>query len=122
MLAFLPPKNYNANDGLQEFLPALSRFRNLQKLALAGVHCLNVGFDPPDCGNAYMGPGGDEYLQQVKREGEEAELRVAHMVFPVCASLQELWIGTTTKAVVDRSSDGSFKDLTMSEAKRAMLV
>lgn len=66
-----------------------------------------------------MGPGGDEYLQQVRREGKEAELRVAHMVFPVCASLRELWIGKTTRAVVDRSSDGSFKDITMSEVERA---
>lgn len=65
-----------------------------------------------------MGPGGDEYLQQVIREGEEAEVRVANMVFPVCDSLRELWIGNTTRAVVVRSDDGSLSNITMSRNEK----
>lgn len=107
---------------MQEFLPTLSRFQNLRRLALADAQCLNVGFDPPQCGNAYMGPGGDAVLQRVKREGEEAERKVAHMVFPVCASLEELWIGDTTKAMAGRSSDGSLQKLNMSECDRGKIV
>ena len=40
------------------------------------------------------------------------------MVFPVCARLVELWIGDETKFVVERSSDGSVKDITLSEGQR----
>lgn len=86
------------------------------------MHAPDVGFDPPWCGNAYMGPGGTEYPQQVDREGKEAEKKVAHMVFPICASLEELWTGDTAKAVVERSSDGSLRNITMSECDRGKIV
>lgn len=69
-----------------------------------------------------MGPGGDEYLQQVIREGKEAERKVARMVFPVCTSLRELWVGDTAKATVERSLGGSVNNITMSECDRAKVV
>lgn len=43
---------------------------------------------------------------------------VAQLVSPVCARLVELWIGDETKVVVERSSDGSVKDITLSEGQR----
>ena len=69
-----------------------------------------------------MGPGGAAVRQQVNREGEEAERKVAHMIFPVCASLEELWIGDTRKAVAERSPDGRVKNITMSECDRDKVV
>lgn len=103
---------------IEEFLPTLSRFQNLRTLALAGAHSLHIGFDPPRCGNAYRGPRGNEYRQQVISKGKEAEKKVAHMVFPVCANLKELWIGDSTKATVERYSDGGVRNINMSEGDR----
>lgn len=98
-------------------MSTLSRFQSLRVLALASVAGLQVGFRPPKCGNSYMGPRGDQVRQRVKREKQEAESKVAQMVFAVCAHLVELRIGDNTKAEIERSSDGSVKNITMSEGE-----
>ncbi len=69
-----------------------------------------------------MGPRGAAVRQQVEREGEEAERKVTNMIFPVCASLEELWIGDTRKAVAERSPDGTLKNITVSECDRDKTV
>ncbi|KAK0457781.1 uncharacterized protein EV420DRAFT_1547359 [Desarmillaria tabescens] len=45
---------------LQDLVPILSQFKTLKKLGLVDASCLHVGFNPPRCGNAYMGPNGAE--------------------------------------------------------------
>lgn len=101
-------------------MPILSRFKDLRTLALDGVRLLNVGFDRPSCSKCVsVGPGGVKlHRERAKSDAEETERKVAHMVFPVCASLGQLWIGDTTKAVGERSPDGSLKKITMSECDR----
>ena len=69
-----------------------------------------------------MGPRGAAIRQQVQRKREEDESKVTHMIFPFCASLQELWIGDTRKAVAERSPDGSLKNITVSECDRDKTV
>lgn len=69
-----------------------------------------------------MGPRGAAVRQEVEREEEEVERKVTHMIFPVCARLEELWIGDTRKAVAERSPDGSLKNITMSECDRDKIV
>lgn len=109
---------------LEEFVPILSRFKDLRTLALDGARLLNVGFDPPSCRKyVSVGPGGVKlHRERAKSDEEEAERKVAHMVFPACASLGQLWIGDTTKAVGERSPDGSLKKITMFECDRDKVV
>ena len=78
---------------LKEFLPALGRLKRLRSLRLPMASELDIGFCPPDCGNAYMGPDGDEVERQVQREEKRAELRASLMVFEVCPELELVWVG-----------------------------
>lgn len=105
---------------LEEFVPILSRFKDLRTLALDGARLLNVGFDRPSCSKCVsVGPGGVKlHRERAESDEEETERKVAHMVFPVCASLGQSWIGDTTKAVGERSPDGSLKKITMSKCDR----
>jgi hypothetical protein len=95
----------------QELLPILSRFTNLQYLALPDTASLGVGFNPPGCGNVYMGPGGEEYRQQVREEGRRYTIKVVDMVFPVCPALRDLWIGHWTHVEAQRTQNGSIANL-----------
>ena len=97
--------------GIAHFIPTLSRFKRLEFLALANAHALGVGFSPPRCGNAYMGPHGKEVRERVNHQRQQAEMRVAKMVGPACPVLKELWIGDQTRVEVVRNDDGSFKDV-----------
>jgi hypothetical protein len=100
-----------SNPPWQELLPILSQFTNLQYLALPDTASLGVGFNPPGCGNAYMGPGGEEYRQQVKEEGRRYTVEVVDMVFPACPALRDLWIGDWTHVEAQRTQNGSIASL-----------
>ena len=94
------------SDSIEHYLPTFSKFTNLTTLTTAGSFSLGVGFDPPWCGNAYMGPGGDKLSQQVEEEGHQADLKVARMLFSACPKLELLWIGDHARGTVVRDGDG----------------
>jgi hypothetical protein len=83
----------------------------VDELILAGASNLNVGFNPPGCGNIYMGPGGDELLKQVAAEGRTAAESVAKLVFQTCAPLKRLWVGDRSRAEVLRDEEGNAIDI-----------
>ena len=95
------------DDGIAALLPILAHFRSLKTLVLAGAGDLHVDFDPPRCGNAYMGSGGDALRRSVAEYGRQAEQRVAEMVFGRLKGLKELWLGNCSKAMVLRDVVGS---------------
>ena len=99
--------------GIADFIPALSRFEHLEHLALPDAYILHVGFNPPRCGNAFMGPGGMELAKQVAQEGRNAEERAAKMVASSIPRLKDVWIGDMARAEVVRNEDGSFKEVVM---------
>jgi hypothetical protein len=77
----------------QDLLPTLSQFKNLEELVLADASSLGVGFNPPMCGNVYMGPDGDEVRRQVQEEAKQARNDVMKAVMGACTGLKRLWIG-----------------------------
>jgi hypothetical protein len=87
-----------------EHLKQLGRFEDLEELILVHARDLNIGYDPPWCGNAYLGPDGEEYWQMVKQEGLEASTAVAKLVFGANKSLQRLWVGDRMFAEAVRSN------------------
>ena len=68
----------------------LAQFRKVEVLGLASSANLNVGFHPPRCGNAYMGPRGDALVKRVQQEREAADERVARALFSQCSQLKQL--------------------------------
>ena len=76
--------------GIESFISGLSRLTDLEYLALGGASKLHVGFDPPRCGNAYMGPRGKEVRETVDLQRKVAESRVAAMVASACPRLTDL--------------------------------
>ncbi|KAL8771538.1 MAG: hypothetical protein Q9209_002980 [Squamulea sp. 1 TL-2023] len=100
-----------SRDGIEGLLPTLSRFRDLTSLVLPDVSSLNVGFSPPWCGNAYMGPGGEELARQVERQGRQAADMVARMVFANLPKLEELWVGDHSKAIITRTNTGEVSEI-----------
>jgi hypothetical protein len=83
---------------LKELLPPLSCFRNLKTLSVPRASQLGVGFCPPGCGNAYMGPDGEKVRRRVKEEERRAEQRASRMIFSSCPQLKVLWIGNKEKS------------------------
>jgi hypothetical protein len=83
----------------------------LEELMLASPVYLGVGFDPPRCGNAYMGPGGDELRKRVHEQRERADELVSRSVFQACASLKKLWIDDHRRAEVSRDDQGIITDI-----------
>lgn len=92
---------YEADSTLEK-LTALSGFENLERLDIADASELGLGFDPPWCGNAYMGPGGAEVQKQVEEDRHKTEDMAARAAFSSCASLKEVRVGELSKA--DRKS------------------
>jgi hypothetical protein len=86
---------------LKDFLPALGRLKHLKSLRLPMAAELDIGFCPPECGNAYMGPDGEEVWRQVRIEQKRAELRASLMVFEVCPELELVWVD---KRMISRPS------------------
>jgi len=105
------------SDDFTELLPILSRFKNLQSLALASVFCLRViDFEPPRCLGFYDGPGGVQLCQRIADEQEKATKLVVEMVFPVCRNLEVLWIiQDKQKAKVRRFENGDVAGVTWTE-------
>lgn len=91
---------------IQEKLTALSRFENLERLDIAGASELGFEFDPPWCGNTYMGLCGAE-LQGIREPRCRMEDMVARAAFSSCASLKEVWVGECSKAQAVRGKDGN---------------
>ncbi|KDQ53142.1 hypothetical protein JAAARDRAFT_197635 [Jaapia argillacea MUCL 33604] len=86
-----PEDQETSGQGIMKFLPTFARFPNLRKLILPNASSLDIGFNPPWCGNAYMNNPG--LVEQVAREGREASERVAKGVQTLCPVVSELWVG-----------------------------
>lgn len=95
---------------LRDLVSPLGRFPNLKTLSLPIASELGIGFYPPDCGNAYMGPNGDEVRRQVDEEEGQAEQKALLMVCEACSKLEVVWIGTHRMArpALDKT-DQAFK-------------
>ena len=109
------------SDALSRFLPALGKFKSLQTLAIPHAAELGVGFDPPECGNAYWDDDGNEdtaFAMQIADEEIEAEATVAEMVGPVCRNLTQLWIGDSTKQVIFRDDNGTYEGVIWHRGKQ----
>lgn len=109
----LPGRRYH--DGIQALLPTLSQFRHLRTLALAPVAYLDVGFDPPGCGNVYFGPGGEAYRREVEEQGQRATVYVGELVSRRLKNLEVLWVGSYDKATVLQTERGDGKVVWMHE-------
>ena len=99
------------NTPLAQFVPALSQMLNLKRLVLAMASELGVGFDPPECGNAYMDANDNvipEIVAYYDAQQYEAETKVLLMIAPVCRRLQELWIGERSRADIMRDSESVY--------------
>ncbi|OCK79748.1 hypothetical protein K432DRAFT_382811 [Lepidopterella palustris CBS 459.81] len=96
---------------LSAIFPALSQFEHLEHLDVETAFRLGMGYHPPFCGNAYMGPGGDELRKEVGERGVQTEEKVAQMAFSACKALKELWVGDHARAVVVRDGKGGIKDV-----------
>ncbi|KAL8785819.1 MAG: hypothetical protein Q9213_003126 [Squamulea squamosa] len=107
-----------SRDGIDILLPTLSRFRHLTSLVLPDASSLNVGFDPPWCGNAYMGPGGQELARRVETERKQAEEMIARMVSGQMPKLEELWVGDHSKADITRTNTGGVGAISWSYGHR----
>ncbi|KAI0087729.1 hypothetical protein BDY19DRAFT_219485 [Irpex rosettiformis] len=97
-------RSHDLHMTFEQFVAQFAKFRYVRVLVIPSAESLDIGFHPPGCGNAYFGPGGEEYRKQVEREGREAEHRAAKAVFIQCPQLEELWFAKYTK--VTRGSDG----------------
>jgi hypothetical protein len=102
-------------DSFEALLPTLAKFENLDELILASAANLKVGFEPPWCGNAYMGPGGEELARKVEKEGKEAEEMVARGVFGSLAGVKSLWVGDHNHAVCERNEKGIVTEVRWNE-------
>ncbi|KAK5165441.1 uncharacterized protein LTR77_008970 [Saxophila tyrrhenica] len=98
-------------NGIDRLFPLLKQLRELRTLALADVADLHVGYEPPRCGNVFLGPGGDEYRQQLEEEKGRAVRYVGRKVFERLEGLEECWVGNWDRAVVRRGKEGSVMDV-----------
>jgi hypothetical protein len=95
----------------QKLLPILARFTAMEELILAEVSELGVGFNPPGCGNSYMGPQGDERRKEVATQGRRARELAAKGVLEACSQLRTLWVGDCSRAEAVRDEKGNFIDI-----------
>ena len=96
---------------IADFVPVLSQFAKLKRLAVTDAMGLGVGFDPPWCGNAYFDEDGNidtEFVASIDAEREEAEAKVLAMIAPACRNLTEFWVGEHSKADIRRDAAGDF--------------
>ena len=99
---------------IADFVPVLSQFDKLKRLALADASDLGVDFDPPWCGNAYMDENGNddtEFIAYINAQGKEAEAKVLTMIAPLCRNLTELWVGDYSRAEIIRDANAEFVDV-----------
>lgn len=115
-LSSLSMEHSNFDDELTAMLLVLSRFSNLQYLALACNFSHRVTtFLPPWCEDADYGPDGHILHRRVKKEREKVKKMVVRTVLPVCRKLKVLWIGDWQKAEVRRSESGDVAGVTWTE-------
>ena len=110
------------HDKLPNLLPLLAKFQHLKVLTTANVAEIGIrGYNPPRCGNAYMGPGGKKLREQVQGQMERAQVKAAVMVFEACKGLEVLWLGDATRCTVVRGKEGSVEDVNFKERRARRL-
>lgn len=105
-------------NGIESFLPTLSRLTGLEYLALGPASKLDVGFNPPRCGNVYRGPRGQEVRERVDLKRQVAERKVAAMVANACPRLKDLWIGDSPHVEVVRDKNGVVENCVMHRVQK----
>ncbi|KAK0238620.1 hypothetical protein EDD85DRAFT_827491 [Armillaria nabsnona] len=107
---------------LQDLVPILGQFKRLKKLGLVDASYLHVGFNPPMCGNAYMGPNGGEIRKQVQAQAEATRSRVADTVFGACINLEVLVLGNRSKAGATRCPGGKIREIQWCVVEQAKIM
>lgn len=85
-----------------ELLDTLGKFSRLRSLEIPGI-----GGTPqwPWCGNAFDGPGGAEYYQQLRTQTDEANKRAVDAIVPVCKKLDGIRVAHDSAWIIDRSAE-----------------
>lgn len=104
--------------GIQEVARVLTGFTNLTDLRLPRASELGIGFNPPRCGNYYMGKDGRARREKVERKRHEANRKVAELAFSACTTLKTVAIGDNIVATAERSKDGALLDFTVGPVER----
>ncbi|KAK0203017.1 hypothetical protein DFS33DRAFT_1385380 [Desarmillaria ectypa] len=84
----------------------LSQFKKLKTLGLVDTSSLHVGFNPPRCGNVYIGPNGDEIRRKV-----EAQHGVALQTpsLALASILMSWFLAISPRLSLPEEKDGKFK-------------
>ncbi|KZV85407.1 hypothetical protein EXIGLDRAFT_841529 [Exidia glandulosa HHB12029] len=74
-------------------LARLASLKSLTTLHLPPLSSLKLGYNPPWCGNAYMGPNGQKLRERLNKEEEEAKRQAKGIVRNALPRLRFLRIG-----------------------------
>ncbi|KAJ7212443.1 hypothetical protein C8J57DRAFT_1539126 [Mycena rebaudengoi] len=96
---------------IYKLFPVFASFSALEILGIMDLTALNVGFNPLRCGCEYMGPGRQELAAMFAQDAEGLRETISVAVFPACARLEELWIGSGFRVHADRHQDGTIKNI-----------
>ncbi|KZV92235.1 hypothetical protein EXIGLDRAFT_718615 [Exidia glandulosa HHB12029] len=78
-------------------LARLASLQSLTSLHLPPLSSLNLGYNPPWCGNAYMGPNGQKLRERLNKQEEEAKRQAKRIVRDALPRLRFLridYVGT----------------------------
>ncbi|KAF8908020.1 hypothetical protein CPB85DRAFT_1310476 [Mucidula mucida] len=92
----------NRSLNIYSLIPVFASFPTLKILRVMSLSRLGVGYDPPRCGNSYMGSHGAQLRERLERQCHESTEKVATAVFDACKQLVELWLGSFTRALAER--------------------
>ncbi|KAK0218173.1 hypothetical protein IW262DRAFT_1120992 [Armillaria fumosa] len=112
-------------DSLKELVPIPIQFKRLKKTWTGGrfMFTLTVGFNPPRCGNIYMGPNGGEIRKKMQAKAEAARNRVADTVFGSCINLEVLILGNRSeKAIASRGPGGKIREIQWCVEEQAKIM
>ncbi|KAF2100908.1 hypothetical protein NA57DRAFT_54981 [Rhizodiscina lignyota] len=87
----MPGESYESEP--EEYLLLISKFEQLQELALASARELSMAFRSNWSNLNYAGPGGEEVRRQQEELKRQVGENIAGVVFEVCKSLKKIWIG-----------------------------
>ncbi|KAK7462841.1 hypothetical protein VKT23_007417 [Stygiomarasmius scandens] len=91
--------SYRLGMKFEELIDHIVKFQSLQFLSFPRMACLHVGYNPPRCGNAYMGPGGAELSRKLAKQRKEIEDRLARMILGEiggrCKRVREVGFGSS---------------------------
>ncbi|KAF9039452.1 hypothetical protein BDZ89DRAFT_1060897 [Hymenopellis radicata] len=87
---------------IYRLIPIFASFPALKILGVMSLSRLAVGYNPPRCGNVYMGSQGAQLRERLRRQSHRLTESIATAAFNACNQLVELWIGSYTRALAER--------------------